>query len=76
MTTLELENRNENRVEIQEKLTFEKLENGSVLVTTLQEEDCDACWVDNALFSMTSCILPKEQIVQVIEFLTESLEGK
>ena len=38
MTTLELENRNENRVEIQEKLTFEKLENGSVLVTTLQKK--------------------------------------
>lgn len=76
MTTLELENRNENRAEIREKLTFEKLENGSVLVTTLQEEDCDGCWADNALFSMTSCTLPKEQIVQVIEFLTESLEGK
>lgn len=74
MTMLELENKNENRAEIQEKLTFEKLENGSVLVTALQEEDCDACWADNALFSMTSCTLPKEQIMQVIEFLTACVE--
>lgn len=67
-TTLELENRNENRAEIREKLTFEKLENGSVLVTTLQEEDCDACWADNALFSMTSCILPKNRLFKLLNF--------
>lgn len=71
-TTLEFEN--EFRNNIREKLTLEKLENGAVLVTTLQEEECDACWADNALFSMTSCTIPKGQVIQVIKFLTACLE--
>ena len=74
MTTLELEN--EYKQDIREKLSLEKLENGSILVTALQEEDCDSCWVDNALFSMTEYTLSREQIEEVIEFLTKSLEGK
>lgn len=74
MTTLELEN--EYKQDIREKLTLEKLENGSILVTTLQEEDADTWCVDNAFFIMTSCTISKEQIKEVIEFLTKSLEGK
>ena len=74
METLELEHENENRNNIKENLTLEKLGNGSVLITTLQTEDCDACWVDNALFSMTSCTLQKEEVTKVIEFLTKCLE--
>lgn len=71
-TILELEN--ENRTNFLEKVTLEKLEDGSVQVTALEEEYCDACWRDNAQFSMATCTLPKEQIVQIIEFLTTCLE--
>ena len=76
MTKLELENKNENRAGIREKLTLEKLENDSILVATFQVEEADTWCVDNAFFIMTSCTISKEQIKEVIEFLTKSLEGK
>ena len=71
-TTLELEN--ENRANFREKLTLEKLEDGTVQVTVLEEEYCDSCWSDNAQFHIATCTLPKEHIVQVIGFLTTCLE--
>ena len=69
-TVLELEN----RTNFREELTFEKLENNSVLVTVMVDEISNPGWRDNELFSMMEYAMSKEQIVQVIEFLTTCLE--
>lgn len=73
-TTLELEN--ENRTRYREELIFKKQKDGTVLVTAIEDDNNPFGYRDNDLFNRSEYTLSKEQIVQVIEFLTESLEGK
>lgn len=71
-TTLELEN--ENTTRHREELTIEKNKDGSVLLTVVEDENSGGGWYDNALFSMSSYTLSKEQVDQVIKFLSQSEE--
>lgn len=70
--TLELEN--ENRTRYREELSFKKLKDGTVLVTAIEDNNNPHGYRDNDLFNRGEYILSKEQIVQVIEFLTTCLE--
>ena len=74
MEILELEN--ENTKHNREELTLEKLEDGSVLVTAIKDENNWYGFKDNSLIDIAEYTLSKEQVAQVIEFLTKSLEGK
>lgn len=71
-TTLELENENSTRY--REELSFEKQEDGTVLITAIEDNNNPFGFRDNGLFDMCEYTLSKEQIVQVIEFLTTCLE--
>lgn len=72
-TTLELEN--ENRTRYREELSFEKQEDGTVLVTAVEDNNNNPYgYRDNGLFDMCEYTLSKEQIMQVIEFLTACVE--
>ena len=75
MTTLELENENRRR-KLREELTLEKQEDGTILVTAIEDENKGYGYRDDSLFSMVEYTLSREQIKEVIEFLTKSLEGK
>lgn len=71
-TTLELEN--ENRTRYREELSFEKQEDGTVIVTAVEDNNNPYGYRDNGLFDMCEYTLSKEQIMQVIEFLTACVE--
>lgn len=71
-TTLELEN--ENRTRYREELSFEKQEDGTVLVTAIEDNNNPFGFRDNGLFDMCEYTMSKEQIIQVIKFLTACLE--
>lgn len=71
-TILELEN--ENRTRYREELSFKKLKDGTVLVTAIEDNNNPHGYRDNDLFNRGEYILSKEQIVQVIEFLTACVE--
>lgn len=72
-TTLELENENRRR-KLREELTLEKQEDGTILVTAIEDENKGYGYRDDSLFSMVEYTLSKEQIKEVIEFLTTCLE--
>lgn len=71
--TLELENENRRR-KLREELTLEKQEDGTILVTAIEDENKGYGYRDDSLFSMVEYTLSKEQIKEVIEFLTACLE--
>lgn len=71
-TTLELEN--ENRTRYREELSFEKQEDGTVLVTAIEDNNNPYGYRDNDLFNRGEYTMSKEQIIQVIEFLTACVE--
>ena len=71
-TTLELEN--ENRTRYREELIFEKQEDGTVLVIAIEDNNNPYGYRDNGLFDMCKYTLSKEQIKEVIEFLTACVE--
>lgn len=71
-TTLELEN--ENRTRYREELIFKKQKDGTVLVTAIEDDNNPLGYRDNDLFNRGEYTLSREQIKEVIEFLTKSLE--
>ena len=71
-TTLELEN--ENRTRYREELSFEKQEDGTVLVTAIKDDNNPHGYRDHDLFNRGEYTLSKEQVIQVIEFLTSCVE--
>lgn len=70
---LELEN--ENRTCLREELSLEKLKDNSVLVTVVVDENTGYGYRDDSLLNISSYTLSKEQIVEVIDFLTKSLNN-
>lgn len=70
-----LEFENENTKHHREELTLEKLEDGSVLVTAIKDENNWCGFRDNSLFNIAEYTLSKEQVAQVIEFLSRNLEN-
>lgn len=69
-TKLELEN--ENSTHIREELTFERNKDGSILVTAVIDDNTGYGWRDPEAFELTEYTLSKEQVAQVIEFLSQS----
>ena len=74
METLEFEN--ENTVHEREALRLERNSDGSVSITSIVDRNENhGRWYQDSLFEMVDYTLSREQISQVIEFLSRSLEG-
>lgn len=69
-TILELEN--ENSEHYREELTLELNEDGSINILTIVDGNTGYGYRDPELFEMTEYTLSKEQVAQVIEFLSQS----
>lgn len=70
---LELEN--ENRTCYRQELSLEKLKDNSVLVNVVEDENTGYGYRDDSLLNISNYTLSKEQIVEVIDFLTKSLNN-